>query len=53
MDLIEIAVGILSTAFLTIFNHQRAKEKETENRLRMLEISIARLESRVESAQSQ
>tara|TARA_R100000278_G_scaffold47775_1_gene41272 strand:+ start:38 stop:199 length:162 start_codon:yes stop_codon:yes gene_type:complete len=53
MEFIEIAVGLLSTAFLTIFNHQRSKEKETEERLRALEISIARLESRVEHAQLQ
>lgn len=50
MELLEIVVTLLSTAFLAIFNHQRSKEKETEERIRALEISIARLESRVENA---
>ena len=52
MELLEIVVGLLSTAFLAIFNHQRGREKETEDRIRALEISVARLESRVEHAQS-
>jgi len=51
MELIEIGLGLLSTAFLAIFNHQRGKEQETETRLRSLEISVAKLESRVEHVQ--